>query len=207
MLLVPFTLCVQKPGERYSMISYNFVLRRLLDMIGCSDLGIDFPPLKDKGKRIKLVVWWLRMIKHLRWPYINSDGQLFGDEYFVDIFKLEVDGKQCVSRGEQRQPRRKAGERNTQDPETECVATAEDETEQWVADLVTLAEGTHSRDGSGEFRWIVHDDSREGTASVSTDTGVSNVLGDREHRARPDVLRWLDDFARGGGLTSYAHLD
>jgi hypothetical protein len=79
----------QRTGRRHSFISYNFVFRRLFDLLGCSHLGADFPPLKSKRKREDIISIWLTLIRYLRWPYINSDARLFGAAHAIDIFGLD----------------------------------------------------------------------------------------------------------------------
>lgn len=70
--------------RRISLISYNFIFRRIFDLLGVSDYGLDFPPLKNHNKRVELVGHWLAYIKFLNWPYLNSDGSNFGPEFEVD---------------------------------------------------------------------------------------------------------------------------
>ena len=85
----PFDELVRK-GEnlRYSFLNYNFVFRRIFDLLACSHYGADFPPLKSKKKRNDICYLWLKIITHLRLPYLNSDAELFGDEYETDIGSL-----------------------------------------------------------------------------------------------------------------------
>ena len=85
-LQVPFAQRAERTGRRHSFISYNFVFRRLFDLLGCSHLGADFPPLKSRKKREDIVSIWLDLIAYLGWPYLNSDAQLYGAAHFVDIF-------------------------------------------------------------------------------------------------------------------------
>lgn len=66
-----------KGGNRYAMLSYNFVMRRILDLEGVSFYGVDFPPLKSENKRKRLCTWWLRVCNYLLLPYLNSDHRLF----------------------------------------------------------------------------------------------------------------------------------
>lgn len=87
-LQVPFANCCVAAGKRYSFISYNFVFRRLFDLLGVSHFGIDFPPLKSRRKREDILCIWSKMISYLKWPYLNSDGDLFGDEYSSSLTHL-----------------------------------------------------------------------------------------------------------------------
>ncbi|MGB0548745.1 MAG: hypothetical protein ACPGR8_06385 [Limisphaerales bacterium] len=82
----PFEQTVRTRRKRYSFISYNFVFRRLFDLLGFPEFGEDFPPLCGAAKRVELVALWLRMMNFLNWPYINSDRENFGIEYYVDPF-------------------------------------------------------------------------------------------------------------------------
>ena len=88
-LQVPFAHVAERPGKRHSFISYNFVFRRLFDLLGCSHLGMDFPPLKSKKKRDDIVAIWIRIISYLRWPYINSDARLYGASHAVRFADLD----------------------------------------------------------------------------------------------------------------------
>ena len=83
-LQVPFDRLVRSRKERYSFPNYNFVIRRFCDFLGCTEYAVDFPPLKSAKKREEIVRIWLKLIKFLRWPYINSDGETFGSEYAVN---------------------------------------------------------------------------------------------------------------------------
>jgi hypothetical protein len=85
---VPFAQVVRGRLRRYSFISYNFCFRRIFDIMGCSYMGEDFPPLKSKRKRDDVVFLWLLLIRHLRWPYINSDAAIFGAEYGTEYSVL-----------------------------------------------------------------------------------------------------------------------
>jgi len=87
-LQVPFAQLAERTGRRHSFISYNFVFRRLFDLLGCSHLGADFPPLKSKKKREDIISIWLGLITYLQWPYLNSDAQLFGSGHAVDLAAL-----------------------------------------------------------------------------------------------------------------------
>lgn len=82
----PFEMTVRTRRKRYSFISYNFVFRRLFDLLGFPEFGEDFPPLCGAAKRVELVALWLNMMSFLNWPYLNSDCENFGIEYYVDPF-------------------------------------------------------------------------------------------------------------------------
>lgn len=82
----PFGRAVRDQTTRYSFISYNFTFRRIFDLLGIAHLhSVDFPPLKSRKKREDVIFLWLRVIKALQWPYINSDREVFGEEYGADI--------------------------------------------------------------------------------------------------------------------------
>lgn len=84
-LEIPFDRIVRRRGSRYSFPNYNFVIRRLFDLLGCPNFGLDFPPLKSNKKRIEIVAIWISLVRFLNWPYINSDGNLFGSKYHTPI--------------------------------------------------------------------------------------------------------------------------
>jgi len=88
-LQVPFAQLVQRTARRHSFISYNFVFRRLFDLLGCSHLGSDFPPLKSVKKRRDIVNIWIALAAYLQLPYINSDEQLFGASHAIDVALLD----------------------------------------------------------------------------------------------------------------------
>lgn len=88
-LQVPFAKVVRDDGIRYSFISYNFCFRRFFDLLGVSHYGCDFPPLKSKKKREDIIILWLKLIAYTKWPYVNSDGKLFGPEHHTDIAELQ----------------------------------------------------------------------------------------------------------------------
>jgi len=69
-------------------VGFLLIEKLCLLLMGVSEYGRDFPPLKNEGKRKRLVISWLAMIKFLRWPYINSDAELFGKEFEIDVAAL-----------------------------------------------------------------------------------------------------------------------
>lgn len=87
-LQAPFNLFVRSDGVRYSFPNYNFCLRRLFDLYGTPECCWDFPPLKSKRKREDIVHMWLKLVRYLQWPYINSDGKHWGSAYHTDIVQL-----------------------------------------------------------------------------------------------------------------------
>jgi hypothetical protein len=101
-LQVPFAQLAERTGRRHSFISYNFVFRRLFDLLGCSHLGADFPPLKSRKKREDIVSIWIDLIIYLRWPYLNSDAQLYGASHAIEVFALQH------NRGAAQPPRKRA---------------------------------------------------------------------------------------------------
>jgi hypothetical protein len=60
----------------------------LFDLRGVSHFNVDFPPLKSKKKREDIIILWLKMISYLKWPYMNSDGRVFGPAFKSDIRQL-----------------------------------------------------------------------------------------------------------------------
>lgn len=87
-LQVPFAQLAARTRRRHSFISYNFVFRRLFDLLRCSHLGADFPPLKSKKKREDITSIWVGLIEYLQWPYLNSDAALFGASHAVCLGSL-----------------------------------------------------------------------------------------------------------------------
>lgn len=105
-LQIPFDRLVKVTGLRYSFPSLNFCFRRFFDLWGCSHMGKDFPPLKNKQKRLDVILLWLKLIKYLGWPYINNDNKLFGEEFAVDVIALQngqLTKTRRISRKRQRQ--------------------------------------------------------------------------------------------------------
>ncbi len=70
-----FWKVVYDPNERKSLISYNWIFARLLDMYGQPHAAVDFPGLKTDSKRRKLDEYWRRICAFMRWPYINSSDE------------------------------------------------------------------------------------------------------------------------------------
>jgi hypothetical protein len=67
---------------RFSFVNYNFVFRRIFDYLGVgSYYARDFPPLKSRKKREDIIALWRRVLFFAQWPYINSDPQVFGENY------------------------------------------------------------------------------------------------------------------------------
>ena len=127
---IPFSILIKERGNRYSCISYNFIFRRIFDLFGCSEFGIDFPPLKNPAKRSELVANWIKLTEYLVWPYINSDENNFGFEYYVDPFKaIERHGvkkavaeRNCCSDGGQQQQQQQLERWTTEDFVVQCQA-------------------------------------------------------------------------------------
>lgn len=65
--------------KRHSMISYNFIIRRLLELRGCHHMIEDFPPLKTTAKQKLLTRVWRDVCADLGWPYVNHDHIVFPD--------------------------------------------------------------------------------------------------------------------------------
>jgi hypothetical protein len=113
---VPFQTTVRTEGVRYSFINYNFCFRRFFDLAGCSEFGVDFPPLKSRKKRDECIALWLKIIKFLHWPYINSDGDLFGQEYKTSI--SEVLHRRSCSGARQHHRQQQHSKRSREDSDT-----------------------------------------------------------------------------------------
>ncbi len=62
---------------RRSFLNYNFVARRLLEMRGAHYAICDWPPLKTVAKQRSLITMWRLICRHLNWPYINTDAEVF----------------------------------------------------------------------------------------------------------------------------------
>lgn len=75
--LVSYNRRVRKQSKRRSVMNYNFIIRRLLDLNGRGELGVDLPPLKTKAKQAKLVEMWHEACIDLQWPYVNNDEIIF----------------------------------------------------------------------------------------------------------------------------------
>lgn len=88
-LQLPFTIVTAFSAERTSFPNYNFAIRRIWDLIGFPEFGHDFPPLKSKKKRQEIIGLWLPLITYLQWPYINSDGALFGPDHETRLAELQ----------------------------------------------------------------------------------------------------------------------
>ena len=73
----PFDRIVKDRIGRHSLLNYNFIIRRLLDLNGASWMGVDFPPLKTTAKRQRLIEMWKMICDALEWPYINNDHLVF----------------------------------------------------------------------------------------------------------------------------------
>lgn len=63
--------------KRQSFLNYNFVLRRLNDLRGRTHLNSDLPPLKTPAKQKALVRIWMAICQDLKWPYVNTDCDMF----------------------------------------------------------------------------------------------------------------------------------
>lgn len=74
---VPVETKIKGVNGRRSFPNYNFVFRRLLELIGLRDAVVDFPPLKTKPKRHNLEAMWRVICAENGWPYINTDAEHF----------------------------------------------------------------------------------------------------------------------------------
>lgn len=104
LLQVPFDMLIRAEKIRYSFINYNFLFRRFFDLYGCPHYGVDFPPLKSKKKREDTIILYLKLIAYTKWPYINSDGALFGNAYDTSWTTIQ-------QRLKRKQPERNAASR------------------------------------------------------------------------------------------------
>lgn len=73
----PFDKVIGRFPGRRSMLNYNFLIRRFLDLMNLRHLATDFPPLKTLAKQRRLIEIWRAIIAELRWPYINNDAATF----------------------------------------------------------------------------------------------------------------------------------
>jgi hypothetical protein len=100
---MPFEQVIRQEGARYSFINYNFIFRRFFDLAGVSEhFSRDFPPLKSKKKREDIILHWFKILSHTGWPYLNSDGDLFGPEYHTDVGALRQRRRAAAARADQR---------------------------------------------------------------------------------------------------------
>lgn len=72
-----FNQAIRGRQGRRSLINYNFVMRRLLELRGCAYATSDWPPLKTVSKQRALVAMWRIVCAYLDWPYINTDALVF----------------------------------------------------------------------------------------------------------------------------------
>lgn len=63
----PFEEC--SPPGRKNFLSYNFVLRKFLEILEQDHLLAFFPPLKSRDKNVEQELVWQRMCEKLDWPY------------------------------------------------------------------------------------------------------------------------------------------
>lgn len=54
-------------------LNFNFIFRRLFDLIGRPDCCDDFPRQKTVWREKKNIDFWIRNCTFNKWPYINSD--------------------------------------------------------------------------------------------------------------------------------------
>ena len=135
----PFERRVRMFGGRYSFPSYNFVFRRLFDLVGLSWFGLDFPPLKNAHKRKTIVAIWLQLTDYLGWPYINQDPVLFGEEVRVDIADAWDYGIRVI-----RAPHANAPPSPNPRPAPECDAPGDS-----FEDLIALVQSWEENAGYG----------------------------------------------------------
>jgi len=97
-----------KGRGRYSIINLNFVIRRILDLVGMRWYAVDFPPLKTESKRKRLVQMWVTVCRCTGWPYINSDQITFPDMKFYNPVSWDHDaGERDVDRDTSKRKRRR----------------------------------------------------------------------------------------------------
>lgn len=133
-------------GNRKSSPGYNFVFRRLFDLLGHAQFAADFPPLKSRKKRTETVRLWRRFCSYLNWPYINSDERHFGTCYATKIEEFN-DGRTVEPGPEellglQLQPTQNAP--TNADPDSDQLrggsANLSDEQSNWWTDNTHLCE-------------------------------------------------------------------
>lgn len=103
-LLFAYTYVRPHFAGRKSSLGYNFVFRRLFDLLGHWEYGADFPPLKSRKKRLETVRLWRLFCAHLDWPYVNSDERLFGASYAVRPEELNGRGTRVARKQLRVQP-------------------------------------------------------------------------------------------------------
>lgn len=125
-----FTQLLSHVKSRRSMISYNFVFRRIFDLMGHPEWGLDFPVLKNSHKRVEVTAYWLHILHYLTWPYINSDEDNFGEERggvnYDSVFKRYG----AISREWNDRGNRTTKKRKRREP------TPEPEDDTWLKELI-----------------------------------------------------------------------
>lgn len=74
-ILTYFQRFIYSRGTRVTFMPYSFVISRMLDLYGYSNLTTDFPSLKSKQRRGVLNTIWRKLCLYYHWPYINSENE------------------------------------------------------------------------------------------------------------------------------------
>jgi hypothetical protein len=61
-----------KPVASMNFISYNYIVRKCLEILGLHQHLYQFPPMKSKDKLINNDIIWKRICEKLKWEFIAS---------------------------------------------------------------------------------------------------------------------------------------
>lgn len=136
--------------SRYSFPNYNFCFRRIFDLYGCSHFNGDFPPLKSKTKREEIVFLWLKIINYLRWPYINSDAQIFGRDHRTNARTI---WKQRTERAARSQPKPRSTPARAVGNVT-CIARHGGYRQAVAVEAAEPRAATYADPSDHRFRWL-----------------------------------------------------
>lgn len=131
-----FLVTLRGATSRYSLPSYNFIFRRLFDLLGKPVWGCDFPLLKNNSKRCDLVGMWLSIIRYTGWPYINSDVQIAGLDNGVDWEKAKRKSRELNDAGNRVAPVTNQLKRRKSEPDSTP-------TEDWTESFISFIEATY----------------------------------------------------------------
>jgi hypothetical protein len=187
----PFDRLVRDKSVRSSFPNYNFCFRRFFDILGCPQYNVDFPPLKSQKKREDIILIWLKLIHYLKWPYLNSDGDYFGDEYKINARELLRRRRRCASKRRAPEsllpaasPKRIRNASTGDDPPAPVTGSDGESTEvEPPADASSLPKKTANTDASA------HRHGRESNYCARSSSPLS------PHESLDAILAALDGFA------------